>query len=53
MSLPILKLPDWSVLVKTTLPPAVSIISFAGIATPPLDGVAVVISFPEPTYSNV
>jgi hypothetical protein len=41
------------VLVKTTLPPAISMISFPGIGTPPLDGVAVAISFPEPTYSNV
>jgi len=32
---PILKLPDWSVLVKTTRPPFRFTVSFSGIVTPP------------------
>ena len=49
---PILKFPAWSVLVKIVSPPFLSAISFSGIATPPLAGIDLIRSTPEPIYSN-
>ena len=49
---PILKLPVWSVDVYTTRPPFLASVSFSWIGTPPIKGIAWVMSVPEPIYSK-